>query len=109
MNARFTPPSVGKGRAPGRWAPGDDVIAAAEPSGPADQACCCAAKPAVRVTMPPTAARPRPTDLLLCAHHYRASHRSLEAARATVSMLPGTPADVAGWTEVAGVAELTSK
>jgi nucleotide-binding universal stress UspA family protein len=38
-----------------------------------ERACCCAAKAAVRVIMPPTPARAAETELLLCGHHYRAS------------------------------------
>jgi hypothetical protein len=45
------------------------------------RACCCAAKPAVLVIMPPTAGRPQPTELLLCWEHYRARQRSPAAAR----------------------------
>jgi hypothetical protein len=49
-----------------------------------DAACCCPARPAVRVVMPATASRPAPVDLLLCNHHYRASRAALQAAGATV-------------------------
>ena len=52
-------------------------------------ACCCPAMPVVRVVMPPTAARPHPTDLLLCSHHYRVSRQRLAALNATVQKLPG--------------------
>ncbi len=57
----------------------------AEGEGPlpvASRACCCAASPLVRVVMPPTPDRPRPVDLLLCGHHYRASHAALQEAGA---------------------------
>ena len=50
--------------------------------------------------MPPTAARPEPTDLLLCGHHYGASCRALEAAGAVVSNLPGISPDVAAWIDM---------
>jgi len=70
------------------------------PAGPADRACCCPANAVVRVIMPPTAARPYETDLLLCGHHYRVSRRALAAARATVRQLPGIPADTAAWIDV---------
>ena len=66
----------------------------------AGRACCCAARAAVQVTMPPTAARPHESDLLLCGHHYRVSRPALEAARAAVRELPGTPDDVAAWIDV---------
>ena len=52
-------------------------------------ACCCPANPAVRVTMPATAARPHRTELLLCGHHYRVSRQALAAANATVTELRG--------------------
>jgi hypothetical protein len=51
----------------------------------------------VQVTMPPTQARPRETDLMLCGHHYRASRAALAAAHAVVRSLPGTSPDVAAW------------
>ncbi|HTZ26560.1 MAG TPA: hypothetical protein VMC83_21385 [Streptosporangiaceae bacterium] len=34
--------------------------------------------------MPPSPARPHPTELLLCGHHYRRSRGALAAAGATV-------------------------
>jgi len=51
------------------------------------------ARAAVRVVMPPTAARPHETELLLCDHHYRVSRVALAAAHATVSELPGSADD----------------
>jgi hypothetical protein len=51
----------------------------------------------VQVVLPPAAARPHETDLLLCGHHYRASRAALAAARAVVRALPGTAADIAAW------------
>lgn len=65
--------------------------------GVGERACCCPARPVVRVTMPPAPGRPHRTDLLLCAHHYRASRRALAAAGAVVTELPGTSSDVAAW------------
>ena len=47
------------------------------------RACCCPSRPAVTVVLPPAPGRPRPVDLLLCGHHYRASHAALQAANAT--------------------------
>jgi hypothetical protein len=58
--------------------------------------------------MPPTAARPGETELLLCGHHYRVARRALAAAHARVRQLPGTPADTAAWIEVRQYASLTS-
>ena len=56
------------------------------------RACCCPARPVVRVIMPPAADRAGPVDLWLCGHHYRASLGALCAAGATVEELTG-PAD----------------
>ena len=74
---------------------------AAAPQGPAaslaDQACCCVARAVVRVVMPPTAARPHETELLLCGHHYRLSRAALSAAHASVDELAGHFADPSDW------------
>jgi hypothetical protein len=53
-----------------------------------DRACCCPARPVVRVIMPPIPGRPHAVDLLLCGHHYRISRRVLATAGATVYDLP---------------------
>jgi len=50
----------------------------------ADRTCCCPARPAVVAVMPPAPGRDHPTDLLLCAHHYRASHAALDQAGAAI-------------------------
>lgn len=39
--------------------------------------------------MPPTAERPHPVDLWLCAHHYRVCQDALVSVGATVRHLPG--------------------
>jgi hypothetical protein len=52
--------------------------------GVGEPACCCPARPAVRVVMPGTATRPKAADLLLCAHHYRVGEDALRAAGAVV-------------------------
>ena len=54
-----------------------------------DRACCCPARPVVRVIMPPAPGRSHAVDLLLCGHHYRVSRRALEAAGVTIYELPG--------------------
>lgn len=54
------------------------------------RACCCPARPRVRVIMPPTAGRPHPVDLWLCGHHYRVSRDALRAAGAEVEDLTAT-------------------
>ena len=51
------------------------------------KACCCPARPVVKVIMPPTPDRPHPVDLWLCGHHYRASIVALQLAGATVEDL----------------------
>jgi len=96
MNARFKHPSAKSHGVAAAPVPG----ATAGSAVPAGRACCCAARAAVQVTMPPTATRPHETDLLLCGHHYRVSRQALEAARAAVRELPGTPDDVAAWIDV---------
>jgi hypothetical protein len=94
MNARFQPPPLRKSPLPA-CPPLDDAIPAREALvGSAD---CCLAKATVRVTMPPTAARPHQSDLLLCGHHYRVSRPALAAANAVVRTLPGTSDDIAAW------------
>lgn len=60
-----------------------------DPSVPS-RACCCPARPVVRVTMPPTADRAYPVDLWLCGHHYRVSLHALLAAGAKVDELTVT-------------------
>jgi hypothetical protein len=94
MNARFLPPPVRKDPRPA-YRPLDDAMSAREAlAGPA---CCCPGRATVRVTMPRTQTRPHQTDLLLCAHHYRASRAALAAAHAVVRALPWTSPDVAAW------------
>jgi hypothetical protein len=52
--------------------------------GVTERACCCPARPVVRVVMAASATRPKPVDLLLCGHHYRAGQAALRAAGAAV-------------------------
>lgn len=88
MNSKSSHPSAKNGQS-AAWLPLDDRIVSRDSSvGLADRACCCPAKAKVRVVMPPTAARPHPTDLLLCGHHYRVSRQALAAAHARVQELP---------------------
>jgi hypothetical protein len=65
--------------------------------GVTERACCCPARPVVRVVMPATASRREPVDLLLCGHHYQAGRCALLAAGAAVydergALLAGAPA-----------------
>ena len=57
----------------------------------ADRACCCPAVPTVVVIMPSVPDRPRPVDLLLCRHHYRAHADALAAAGAAALDTCGEP------------------
>ena len=54
-----------------------------------DRACCCPARPVVRVLVPATPSRPYRVDLLLCGHHFRLSQWNLAAAGAVAQVLPG--------------------
>lgn len=67
-------------------APAWESLALPAPPVPS-RACCCPARPIVRIIMPPAANRPHPVDLWLCGHHYRASIAALFAAGATVEDL----------------------
>jgi hypothetical protein len=100
MNAGFLQPSAQGDTTAAQFAPGGADSATSSPAGLVGPACCCPANAVVRVIMPPTAARPRETELLLCGHHYRVSRRALATAHATVRELPGTPADTAAWIDV---------
>jgi hypothetical protein len=95
MNARFRPPSAG--RVQGAAGLFDATAQRGPTASPSGGACCCVARAVVRVAMPPTAARPHETELLLCGHHYRASHVALAAAHAAVSELPGSADDPDAW------------
>ena len=64
-------------------APALDRLEFVDPAVPS-KACCCPARPVVKVIMPPTPGRPRPVDLWLCGHHYRASFDALQLAGAIV-------------------------
>jgi hypothetical protein len=105
MNARFKHPSAKSYGAAVSPAPGVTAGSAML----ARRACCCTGRAAVQVTMPPAPARPHETDLLLCGHHYRVSRCALEAARAAVRELPGTPDDVAAWIGVHRPAALAGR
>jgi len=62
-----------------------------------DRACCCSARPVVRVLMPAAPSRPYRVELLLCGHHFRLSQWTLAAAGGVAQVLPGRgTADVFG-------------
>jgi len=73
-------------------APQLEQIRFAGPSVPS-RSCCCPARPAVKVIMPPAADRAHPVDLWLCGHHHRASHLALLQAGARVEDLTVTTTD----------------
>ncbi len=52
--------------------------------GVTDRACCCPARPVVRVVMSASRSRPEPVDLLLCGHHYWVSRAALQTAGTAV-------------------------
>ena len=54
-----------------------------------DRACCCLARPVVRVLMPAIPSRPYRVDLLLCGHHFRHFQWTLAAAGGVAQVLPG--------------------
>ena len=62
----------------------DDQAGWSGPPPLADRACCCPARPVVKVLIPPGFARPHSADLLLCGHHYLASRGALAAIGAAV-------------------------
>ena len=95
MNARFRPSSAGQvDGAAGLF----DATAQPGPSvSLSGQACCCVARAVVRVVMPPTAARPHETEVLLCGHHYRASRTALAVAGAVARALLDPSGEVAAW------------
>jgi hypothetical protein len=57
----------------------------------AERACCCSSRPVVVAVMPPSPDRDHPTDLMFCAHHYRAARGALAASGATVFDQDGRP------------------
>jgi hypothetical protein len=75
------------GRSPAGQAAGTPLEDRAAWSGPhdlGDRACCCPARPVVRVLIPAASARRHSVDLLLCGHHYRTSCAALAAAGAVI-------------------------
>jgi hypothetical protein len=98
MNERsLFPSAAGSTAAAPRKPSGTASALSAVPGGRVGQACCCPAKPAVRVVMPPSPSRRHSTELFLCGHHFRLSRAALALARAVVYPLPDTPSDIASW------------
>jgi hypothetical protein len=64
--------------------PGDDVIQSTAAAIVIERADCCPANPAFRAVLPARGERTRPTELLLCGHHLRASQDALAGAGAAV-------------------------
>lgn len=99
MNLRFPRHGAGShkmtpaaGLAPAQE-PSDGWLPLDLPLSVPDRACCCTARPMVKVIMPASTARPHPVDLWLCGHHWRASRAAVCAAGATVHRVdvPETP------------------
>lgn len=69
---------------PGRVLPGQNPerVRFTDPAVPL-RACCCPARPAIKVVLPPRLGRDHPVDLWLCRHHYRSSAAALLAAGAS--------------------------
>jgi len=97
MNTSSLYPPAGTGDAAAQRSPGNVASMPADLAELADRACCCPAQAMIRVILPPTAARPHETELLLCGHHYRVARQALTAAHAAVCELPWTPRDTAAW------------
>jgi hypothetical protein len=98
MNPRsLFPSAAGKNAAAPTEPGGKAATLSTEPGGSMGRACCCPAKPAVRIIMPPSPSRPHSTELLLCGHHYRVSRHAPALARAAVYPLRDMPSDIASW------------
>lgn len=74
-------------------APQTESLRFTDPAVPS-RSCCCPARPAVKVVMPPVGGRPHSVDLWLCGHHYRASRAALTAAGARAEYLTEMAADL---------------
>jgi hypothetical protein len=68
-----------------------------EPLWTTGQACCCTAKPMVKVLMPPVRPGGEPVDLLMCGHHFRAGELALLAAGAAAFDADGALLMPADW------------
>ena len=64
--------------------PPDDWTDWSRPRALGVRACCCPARPVVRVRIPRSSARPHSVALLLCGHHYRMSCAALAAVGAVI-------------------------
>jgi hypothetical protein len=102
MNLRFPRHGAGghemtsaAGHAPAQE-PSDGWLPPDSPLPVPDRACCCTARPMVKVIVPPSAARPHPVDLWLCGHHWRASRTALCAVGATACEMNVPEAEQAG-------------
>lgn len=76
--------------------PGDDVIKSTASAIVIQRADCCPAHPAFRAVLAARGERTRPTELLLCGHHLRASRAALAAAGAAVYDTSGRLVSSAG-------------
>jgi hypothetical protein len=91
MGLRFPRRGAGGPTPPAASAEPSPAASAPDPAEPAgtipDRACCCLARPLLKVVMPVSAGRPDPVDLWLCGHHGRLARESLARAGAEVTEL----------------------
>jgi hypothetical protein len=105
MSLRFPHRSTGgrgtpaDGPDPGREFPGAPQAPESPATSP-DRACCCPARPLVKIIMPATVTRPT-VDLWLCGHHWRASRTALSGTGAVAYEL--TPSETEPATSRPGV------
>jgi hypothetical protein len=88
----------GQGAVPATARPAAEEATACAP-GSNWRACCCPAPPRVRVFVPLRSALGRPDgeiDILLCAHHYRASLQRLDELGVVALGMDGSPAALFG-------------
>ncbi|CAI7978710.1 conserved hypothetical protein [Frankia sp. Hr75.2] len=68
------------------------AVAPCPPIDPAARSCCCPSEPVAQVVLPAQSGRPR-EEILLCAHHLRASSGRLRALGVPVYDRAGLPLD----------------
>ncbi len=70
-------PDVAKRPGTATHTPAHGHLGHVPPLPPGQRSCCCPSQAFVRVLIPLAAARAKPTDLYLCAHHFRAGRAAL--------------------------------
>jgi hypothetical protein len=71
------PPGVGAEAGTATIAPARDPLRRVPPLPAGQRSCCCPARAFVRVLVPAGGTRAAPSDLYLCAHHFRAGRTAL--------------------------------